>query len=173
LATPDAGRRAQIDRIVHPLYGVGGWLLFFIITLVFIGPTLHLANFIRSFAHNQELLAASRHRYSLYQFYFVEASLGFTVYGYSIFVGIELWRIREGAVRRAKRLLLTLLAFRFLDFTMGLMWLILMTAERSRSLALSHYLQGAVPETLVRTAIYVGIWYFYLVKSERVRATYA
>ncbi|HEY4950130.1 MAG TPA: DUF2569 family protein [Candidatus Acidoferrales bacterium] len=173
LATPDAGGRAQVDCIVRPLYGVGGWLLISIITLVFIGPAWHVANFIRSFVHNQELLARSLHPYSLYQFYFVEAFLGFAVYGYAIFAGIQLWKIREGAVQRAKRFLLILLVYRFLDYSMGSMWLILMTPDRSRTLALSHYLAGNAAENLVRTAIYVGIWYSYLMKSERVRATYA
>jgi hypothetical protein len=172
LPTPDTDRRSQIDRVVHPLYGVGGWLLFFIITLVLIGPTLHVGNFIRSFAHSREHFAGSLHRYSLYSFYFVEALLGFAVYGYSIFAGIQLWKIREGAVLQAKRFLVTLLAYRFLDYTAGLMWLVLMTPERSRTLALSRYVQGSAAENLVRTAIYVGIWYSYLVKSERVRITY-
>jgi hypothetical protein len=157
LATPDAGRQTQFDRMVHPLCGVGGWLLVFIITLVFIGPALHLANFIRGFAHNREVFVRSAHPYSLYQFYFAEAFLGFAVYCYAIFVGIQLWRIRKGAVQRAKNFLLILLMYRFLDFTAGLTWLILMAPDRSRGDALSHYLQGDETGIIVRTAIYVGL----------------
>ena len=160
------------DPVSHPLCGVGGWLLFFIFTLVFFGPAAHLFSSLLAYHSSIEAFARSPHSYSLYEFYFAEQILGVVVYGYSVFAGIQLWKLRRGAVPTAKRFLLTLLLYRFADFMMGLLWVALMTPEGTHSLAVVSFLSGQNTRTLLNAVVYSALWYAYLYKSERVRVTF-
>ena len=56
---------------------------------------------------------------------------------------------------------------------MEIIWILLMTPEAIRASALSRVLYGQTAMALLQTAIYAAIWYTYLFKSERVRATYS
>lgn len=88
--------------------GVGGWLLFFILTMVLFGPVVYIGSFLRSSPHTMEVFAAGRHPYAHYLFYFVERVVGLSLRGYGIFAGIQLWKTRPGAMLHAKRFLLLL-----------------------------------------------------------------
>jgi len=99
-------------------------------------------------------------------FYFVELVAGFAVYGYGMFAGIQLWRIRPNALKQAKQFP------RFADYLMGINWLTLMLSERARAIALPNFLVGKTSQTLLRSVIYAGVWYAYLSRSERVRVIY-
>ena len=72
--------------------GVGGWLLFFIITIVFIQPIVYLYSFIQ------------------YESFFHLLLLTF-----SLVAGINLWKVNKGAVKIAKAYLLTLVGVGLLD----------------------------------------------------------
>jgi|ERR1700722_5716883 len=161
-----------LDRLSHPR-GVGGWLLFFIFSLVFFGPATRIFGFLGHYRHSMQIFARSPHSYSLYTYYFVEQLASFAVYGYGIFAGIQLWKIRSGAIQQAKRFLVSILVYAFLDYSMEIIWILLMTPEAIRASALSRVLYGQTAMALLQTAIYAAIWYTYLFKSERVRATYS
>jgi hypothetical protein len=154
------------------LYGIGGWLLIFVIALVFIGPLAHLRASILGYQHSVESFARARHKYSLYGFYFTEQILGLAFDGYSIFAGIQLWKIRAGAVQRARQFLLALLLFRFLEYGVGLIWTVLMAPDSARSIAVSKFAFGNAAMNLLRGVIFAAVWYSYLLRSRRVRATF-
>src|ERR1700722_10997445 len=161
-----------LDRLNHPQGRVGGWLLFFILTLVFFGPAMCVFTFLGHYRHSMQLFARSHHSYSLYAFYFVEQLASFAVRGYGLFAGIQLWKMRLDAIQHAKRFLLILLLYAFLDYTTAIIWTVLMTPEAIRSSALSRVLYGPTATALLQTAFYAAIWYAYLLKSERVRVTF-
>jgi hypothetical protein len=108
-----------------------------------------------------------------YAFYARETLAGFVVYGHGMFAGLQLWRIQPSAVGHAKRFLVYLLCYRIADKRMGLNWIALMGSEHSRAAALSNFFAGKSALALVRSAIYIAIWYAYLSRSERIRATYS
>jgi hypothetical protein len=155
-----------------PYRGVGGWLAWFIFSLVFLRPALQVRNFARSYAHNLSLFSQSKHPYSLYAFYFTEKAVLVAVVGYGVFAGIQLWRIQPRAVTHAKRCLVYLLLYILADYLLGLNWVALMTTEGHRLDAISNFFSGHALPTVLRTTLYVALWYSYLAKSQRVRATY-
>ena len=160
------------ERLRHPYYGVGGWLILFLIGL-FLSPFLYVRNVLLRFQHNMDVFAHATHPYSLYAFYGMETLAGFAVYGYGLFAGIQLLRIRPRAVDHAKRFLIYLLCYRIADYARGLNWIALMGSEHSRATAFSNFLVGQSAQTLLRSAIYIAVWYAYLTRSERVRVTYS
>jgi hypothetical protein len=164
---------APSNRIDRACYGVGGWLLFFIFSLVFIGPGTRVIGFLGTYRHNLQIFARSPHRDAYYAYYFVEQFVRFTVYAYGIFAGIQLWRIRPEAVRQAKLFLLSILLFALADYAFGAMWIDIFTPERTRASVLSRFLSGPIAIALIETTFYATIWYFYLLKSQRVRATFS
>ena len=160
------------DRLLHPYYGVGGWLAIFIFSIVFVGPAYHVLHAVQHYADNMELIASSDHPYSLYLFYFGQTATRFAVYGYGMFAGIQLWRIRPNAVQHAKQFLIILLGLPVADFVMGINWFTLIFSEEGRTIALSSSLDRTV-RAIVRAAIYSAVWYAYLSRSERIQVTYS
>ena len=85
-------------------------------------------------------------------------------HGTSVYAGLALWRIRPGAVRTAEIYLLCFLCYQgiaaVLPFLAGL------------PASANHGLTEAVYKNLTRGLLYFGLWYSYLNKSKRVKATY-
>jgi hypothetical protein len=83
---------------------------------------------------------------------------------FSIYAGISLWKKKPGAVTLAKKYLLAFLGYAViaavLPFMAGL-----------PSEANSAMVPGVIRDA-VRSLIYVAVWYSYLSKSVRVKATY-
>lgn len=150
-------------------FGVGGWLLFFILTLVFFSPASYIVAVLVGYRHTMESFSRSAHPYSLYQFYFVEQAVGLALCGYSIFAGIQLWKKRPGAVGNAKRFLVLLAIFRLADFVAGLDWAAIMGTRGT----LSHFLSVGTWRIPLNSLLYVALWYSYLLRSIRVRNTFS
>jgi len=161
------------DGVDYRYRGVGGWLLFFIFTLVFIGPATRVYGFLEAYGHIMRVFARSSHSTAALVYYFAEQMASFAVYGYGVFAGIELWKMRPGAVEKAKLFILVLLAFALLDYASGLIWIVLATPEANRASALFRVADGTGVEIIFKTCIYGSIWYAYLMKSKRVRATFS
>jgi hypothetical protein len=170
---PEITIPTPLDRLSQTSQGVGGWLLLFVLSLVIFGPAARVLNFLGGYRPSLEVFAKSSHGYSLYMFYFIEQLTSFAVCGYGIVVGIRLWRICPGAVQQAKRFLLSLLLFAFLDYTTGIVWFIGMTPGATQASALSRVLYGQAFMALLQTAAYTAIWHAYLWKSQRVRMTFS
>ncbi|HEY6268004.1 MAG TPA: DUF2569 family protein [Candidatus Acidoferrum sp.] len=160
------------DRLLHPYYGVGGWLAIFIFSIVFVGPAYHVLYAVQHYADNMELIALSDLPHSLYVSYFVQTAMRIAVYGYGMFAGIQLWRIRPNAVQHAKQFLIVLLVLPVAYYVMGINWFTLIFSEEARTIALSSSLAKTV-RAIVRAAIYSAVWYAYLSRSERIQVTYA
>ena len=157
----------------HRVRGAGGWLLFFIFTLVFIAPAVRIFSFLGTYGHSIELFSRSAHSHLFFAYYISEQLASFAVRGYGIYAGVQLWRTSPGAVDQAKRFLLLLVLFAFADCTAGA-WLVVFTVpEAIRGSALSNFLSGQTAKTLLQVCVYSGVWFSYLLKSERVRATFS
>lgn len=89
-------------------------------------------------------------------------SIGLMIF--SIYAGIALWKIRPGAVNIVKKYLLTVLGYTiiaaFLPFIAGL-------PARANDAMIAEVIKN-----IFRSIIYVFIWYSYLNKSKRVKATF-
>ena len=110
------------------------------------------------------------HSYSLHAIYVIEQLAILALNCYGIFVGIQLWRVRPLAVVRAKRFLIALLAFRVADYLTGLTWAALMSTDPARLFQRIAF--GNAFRYLWGGALYVAVWYAYLVRSKRIRITF-
>jgi hypothetical protein len=170
---PDLTIPTSSGRFNDPHRRAGGWLLFFIFTLVFIGPTIRIFTFLGNYRQTMELFSRSSHSHLFYAYYVTEQFASFAVRGYAIFAGIRLWRISPGAVNEAKRCLFFLMLFALADYTTGAILVVLVVPEAVRVSALTNFLTGQTGRALLQTCGYSGIWYSYLLKSERVRVTFS
>ena len=148
-------------RIDYRYNGVGGWLMFFIITLVFLGPLGTCSSLGR---YDSEWG-------SLYQAYpfirtikWINMVLGIGLVCFGVYAGISLWRIRPNAVEIAKTYLVlaaligtTLIS---LPFLAGL-------PEEANVAMLK-----ATPIAILPVLVYSTVWFLYLTKSKRVATTF-
>lgn len=151
------------DVAIPPRYqGVGGWLLLFCLGLTIFTPLLTLVMLAVSF--NSASSLAGQYP-GLMRVTLADSVLSAGLCAFSIYAGVQLWKIRPNAVRTAKRYLLASLLYSFvaaaLPFFAGL-----------PSMA-DDELAGQAVMTVVRGLLYYGVWYSYLERSKRVEATYA
>jgi len=95
----------------------------------------------------------------------IDSVLSLGVTGFGLFAGIQLWRIRPGAVLTAKRYLFCALMSQAVEI--GLPWMTGLPAEDIRTMVAANV------RNAVRGLIPFAIWYSYLNVSKRVRATYS
>ena len=135
--------------------------------MVLFGPAAYIVVFLRSYRHTIEIFSRGTHLYSHYLFYVVEQLAAIALFGYGIFAGIQLWKTEPAAVTHAKRFLLLYVVYRLADFAMAinLAWIM------GPSGTLGMYLSGALLRQL-RFLVYPVVWYWYLLKSKRVRNTF-
>jgi hypothetical protein len=137
---------------VLPRYkGVRGWLLFFCISLTILNP---LGLFSELGRQGKTLVTSSVFDWLL-----------ITISGFGIYAGVLLWRVAPGAVKMAKAFLWTQLIF------FVILALVLITPHfLSSGNAVSDV--GQIVVIIMRSAGYFLIWYLYLNRSIRVKATY-
>jgi hypothetical protein len=147
--------------------GIGGWLLFFVLTMVVFGPAIYIVLFFTSYGHTMEGFARSSHPYANYLFYAVEQLADIAVRGYGIFAGIQLWKIRPTALMHAKRFLLLVALYHLADFAVAVNFRWILDPPGT----LGRYL----PQALLRQSrnlVYPVVWYAYLLNSKRVHNTF-
>ena len=153
LPTPPAGPRYR---------GVGGWLLLLCLGLTVFNPIITFVRLAESYRSPPQSFEQFP---GLLVIMVIDTVLSVALMAFSIYAGAQLWRIRPGAVRIAKRYLLCLLGYQAVvviyPFLAGL------PAQANPAMF------EEVGKNVFRGALYVAIWYSYLNKSERVRATYA
>lgn len=134
--------------------GVRGWLLLFCIGLTILAPIRAMVETSSSYKMFSDYFG----RVPNLQAFWITLTLlnvGLTIYG--VVVGVNLWRVRSGAVRDAKRFLWCLLAF-----SAGALFLPILFGVPVASIA---YVKPA-------GILAFFVWFFYLKKSKRVKATY-
>ena len=147
---------------VEPRYkGVGGWLLFFCLGLTVFNPLMSLFSLAGSYRESAPYFSQFPGLLVVTGLDTV-LSLGLTVF--SIYAGASLWRLRPGAVQTAKRYLLWFLAYQAVAIVLPFMAGLPSSADETM-------IAQSVKDAF-RGILYVIIWYSYLNKSKRVRATY-
>lgn len=138
-------------------YKVGGWLLFFCITLVLIQPIMVLFSFF--IIRSDSIIPSDLELYNI-----IDMILQIAITIYAIYVGIQLILLKPHAVKTAKIYLKVNLGFAgfyiILPYILGISNIYL---DALLSLNLRN---------LIGTALYFSIWYSYLIKSVRVKLTY-
>lgn len=152
----------KITAEVMKLTGVGGWLLFLVITLMIIGPLIALLGIYNLQSEFEYALKTSRAAQQLYDRAF--AGTVFSI-AYSCFVGYQLTTASGKALSIAKwYLILTPILF------IGQAYLMLSVTGLPASSV------DAMTKVFVlefsRIVLGSVIWYVYLVRSKRVRYTY-
>jgi Protein of unknown function (DUF2569) len=146
----------------QPQYkGVSGWLLIFCIVQVIVNPVLVLRSLGETWYENFQRFQQIP---GLLTFAVLDTVLILGVTAFSIYAGESLWSIRAGAVKIAKRYLLTVLGYYIVG--VGLPFIIKLSPTTSDKLFLWSLVR------LVMGAIFVSLWYSYFNKSKRVKATY-
>jgi Protein of unknown function (DUF2569) len=141
--------------------GVGGWLLLLCVGLTILGPLFAVASLTGSFREVSPLLDQFP---GLMVLMVVDTTLTVGLMAFSIYAGVALWQIRPGAVSTAKRYLLWSLVY--LPVTAVLPFMVGLLSESHPAM-----LKEIARDTL-RGVIATAIWYWYLTKSKRVKATY-
>lgn len=148
-------------RVDYRYNGVAGWLLFFIVTLIIIGPLSTCSGLGRYDSEWGSL-------YEAYPFIrtikWINVVLGLGLACFSVYAGISLWRMQLNAVKTAKTYLIVyafiVIVVNFLPFLAGL--------PEQANIALLK----ALPLPILLGLIYPTVWFLYLTKSKRVATTF-
>ena len=141
--------------------GVRGWLLLLCVGLTVLSPILVTIGIVRAYLVDSPFFDRfPRLRVVL----LVDTALRIALTAYGVWVGLRLGKVRPGAVQTAKRYFQVSLAYlvvaALLPFAAGL------PPEANPALAIT------VARQTIPALIGVALWYAYLVRSKRVRATY-
>ena len=143
------------------LKGVRGWLLLLCVTLTLLDPSALLINLFIVTDAARPYFARDP---GFFRLIVVNGVTGIALSVFSLYAGISLWKRLPGALAVCRNYLRTIFAYSIL--TPFLPRLVGSTLHAS-------------PETFALTClnslftiIYVGIWYLYLDRSARVKATY-
>ncbi len=150
-----------LDPAESQYKGVRGWLLLFCIGLTVLTPLVSLGSISMEYGATSEYFGRFP---GLMIITITDMILSLGIMAFSIYAGVALWTIRPGAVRTAK----TYLWF-FLGYT-GVAAILPFTAGFPRSA--NDAMVAEVAKNSLRSIIYFVIWYTYLNKSKRVKATY-
>jgi hypothetical protein len=137
------------------LVGIRGWLLFFVISLIFIGPIILAATLAPEIGLLGTLPSSDEKNIAVF-IICVAAILGLA----SIFIGVQIWQVKINAIRYAKIYLIASVIINL-----------------GAAILLYNTLGEAIgPKELIidffRTLIGCGIWYAYLSFSKRVKNTF-
>lgn len=141
--------------------GVGGWLLLLCFALTIGSPLRTIYNLITSYNETSQYFNQFP---GLQSVFYIDGLLSAVIMALSIRAGIALWSIKHRAVNIAKNYLLILLGYSviavFLPFAAGLP---------------SDVNDAMVPEVAkgaIQSLFFIGVWYWYLNVSKRVKETY-
>ena len=153
-----SGRQAAAESKYR---GVKGWLLLFCVSLVVLSPAVT----IYAIASAYGVVSWDFDFYrGLLVVFVIDTVVSLGLMAFSIYAGIALWKIRPGAVRLAA----ILLRLFFLYSIVGVFLAFVAGGPSGTRQAMGE----AAMMGFFRTAISVGIWYQYLKKSKRVKATF-
>lgn len=144
------------------LKGVGGWLLFLILSLSIFSPLVTLYNLVTGYEQSSRyfdrlpaLLTIER----------IDILLSTVLMCLSIYAGILLWTIRPNAVKVAKSVLLLFIAYCVV--------IAIVVTVSGLPAQVAGFLVGYMVPVFIQKVIFVVVWFSYLHKSRRVQATYS
>lgn len=142
--------------------GVGGWLLFFCVSLTVLNPALTLYNVVSGFIGSMAVFGQNLGYSALLATdWLVSLAIGM----FSLYAGISLWRIHPKAVQTARVFLFVGMIYTVVAPFSPLL-LDLTSSQRSAVLSAAVIAAG-------RGSLYYVIWLNYLMQSKRVASTYA
>ncbi|MBA7708183.1 hypothetical protein ES703_117075 [subsurface metagenome] len=141
--------------------GVGGWLLLFIIYLTIGTPLVNFPDILGllDFIFSYQLSIGS------IIFHIIEIISIIGLVCFSIYAGVSLWRVKPNAVKLAKIFLTTALVYSVISTI--IIYFVYPPIEPS----LEEYFVAAISRIALRIVIF-AIWFSYLTKSKRVKATF-
>lgn len=143
--------------------GVGGWLLFYCITLTILGPLFTVANIISTWSQ----LGPAFEQYPRLAQVMLFENVGMTVIiVYGFVVGCIVWSGSLQGRRRVREFLIIRLVGFILVEAVAILMLIGLPVEMVAGGV------GGVVGAIIREVIYFLIWWFYFQKSVRVHNTY-
>jgi hypothetical protein len=137
--------------------GVKGWLLFLCVNLTVITPLWGLGFLGKEWAESKQYLdIVPNFKEALMIEFFVMAIFLL----YSIYTGVQLWKIRPNAVKNAKQF-----------FVINLLLCLTLQPVMAQMLGV-QFMNGDYLKSVFGGILNIAIWYPYLLKSKRVMATY-
>ncbi len=141
--------------------GVKGWLLLLCVCLTILDP---LSAFITLIAVTNETKPYFDQQPGLFRLMLIGGLCSTCLIVFSIYTGISLWKIVPNAVTTVKRYFIC--AFLYSLFS------IFLPAIVGLSEGTSHEVVKTSSVNNVIVMVYLSIWYLYLIRSRRVKATY-
>lgn len=151
-----------MNQTYKDYYGVKGWLLMLSVTLTILDP---LTGFFTLMTITNLLKPHFNEDPGLFRIVLIQGICNTCLIVYSMYAGVSLWRIVPNALTTAKRYLHVLFYYSFLAiFLPSLVGL-------SEKTQMDFYKMNPINNIIVM--IYTALWYLYLMKSRRVKATYS
>lgn len=150
-----------MDAAGAELKGVRGWLLLLCLSLAVLDPFAALMSL---FMVTDAAKPHFDQHPELFRLVLVSGVLRIGLMVFSLYAGISLWRILPKGVAVAKKYLLAV--FFYVVLSLFLPSLVGVSRELSNGMAGENLLNALL------TLAYVVVWYLYLVRSRRVKATY-
>ncbi|OPY68847.1 MAG: hypothetical protein A4E57_01533 [Syntrophorhabdaceae bacterium PtaU1.Bin034] len=153
--------RDIMDRVDLQLKGVRGWLLLLCINLTVLDPSAILINLF--------LITSTANPYfekhpEFFRLMVTTGVFRIALLVFSVYAGLSLWKVVPGAVAIVRK-------YFFFVVLYSLLTVVLPTVLQVPS-HLANEMAGPNLANAGLTIVYVAVWYLYLKRSKRVRATY-
>jgi hypothetical protein len=143
------------------LKGVKGWLLLLCLLLTVFDPSVVLVNL---FVMSDGARASYDLHPAVFRLILISGILAITLVVFSMYAGLSLWKLAPNAVTTARLYLIALAAFSVLQSFLPALLGVSRDSQRAVSQVDFFY--------VLFTIFYIAVWYSYLGRSKRVRATY-
>lgn len=160
--TPDSTTNTDVTTENNNLNGVKGWLLFLCITLTILSPLISFGQLGIEWIEFKSYFTTFP---NLRAFVLIDTILSMGLIGFSIYAGYVLWSIKQNAVEIAKAYFLARLAY---SIIMPLVFRSVSDLPMDDSTIIDAFIKQAVSGIIA-----FAIWFTYLNRSKRVRATYS
>ena len=150
-----------MNTIVKDYKGVKGWLLLLCVSMAILTP---MTGLISIMAVTDTLKPYFDQDPALFKLVLISGICNICLLVYSMYAGVSLWRVAPNAVTSAKRYLVVLFHYSF--FSIFLPQLVGLSEKTQTEI----YKTNPIYNLMVMFEVF--IWYLYIRKSKRVRATY-
>jgi hypothetical protein len=141
--------------------GVKGWLLVLCVCLTILDPVAAIVNLFVVVTMTRPLFEKSP---ALLRLITVSGACTIALVLFGVYAGLSMWKVVPNAVRIARRYFLAV--FYYSIFAIYLPNLVGMTGDSLKEMKTGSLINN------VRTILYIAMWYVYLLRSKRVKATY-